>query len=48
MKRTIVVTVNNMKFDLGVMALYLGAMCILCVIAPIIKKITGYDKNINK
>jgi len=33
---------------LGVMALYLGAMCILCVIAPIIKKITGYDKNINK
>ena len=41
---------GNVKIGsvLGVMALYLGAMCILCVIAPIIKKITGYDKNINK
>ena len=41
---------GNVKIGsvLGVMALYLGAMCILCVSAPIIKKITGYDKNINK
>ena len=41
---------GNVKIGsvLGVMALYLGAMCILCVIAPIIKKITGYDTNINK
>ena len=39
---------GNVKIGsvLGVMALYLVAMCILCVIAPIIKKITGYDTKI--
>lgn len=40
---------GNMKIGsaVGAMALYLVFMCILCAIAPIIKKITGYDKKTN-